>query len=322
GNTIDVADIGARRISKWKQPWSPEAITQAATNISSTEATLNGTVNASGASTTYYFEYGTTTAYGAKAPVIGGSAGSESDRLAVSQAVSGLKGTTTYHFRLVASNNEGVTYGNDLLLKTGPSTASKLAEMSVTEVFDGSSASLARFSTEWSTLGWAGGAHPKGGDSTTGWRPIDTYSTVNGAFFKATITDTGPGTATVVTMTVNPSNPSRYFSLWLDASGSAATRTGYELRFTYVTTNTYDVALSRWQSGAQAILASKSSYSFVNGNSFAVTDEDGTVSAWTDIGSGFSQLLSASDSSFSAGNAGVEGSGNIMRLTKFKAGSL
>ena len=118
GNTIDVSDGGGRHISKWKQPWSPEAITQAATNVKQAEATLNGTVNASGASTTYYFEYGPTTAYGVQAPIGGGSAGSEVDRLAVSRTVSGLASGMSYHFRLVASNNEGLTYGKDMTFKT------------------------------------------------------------------------------------------------------------------------------------------------------------------------------------------------------------
>ncbi len=41
----------------------PESLTQAATNLSKTGATLNGTVNPNGLSTTVTFEYGTTTSY-------------------------------------------------------------------------------------------------------------------------------------------------------------------------------------------------------------------------------------------------------------------
>ena len=51
-------------------------------------------------------------------------------------------------------------------------------------------------------------------------------------------------------------------------------------------------------------------------------DQGSTVSAWTNTGSGFSQLLSASDSAFSGGKSAVEGSGNITRLKNFKVGSL
>jgi hypothetical protein len=79
---------------------------------------------------------------------------------------------------------------------------------------------------------------------------------------------------------------------------------------------------AKWQSGSQTVLASQSSYTFANGNSFAVVDQGSAVSAWANTGSGFSQLLSASDSSFSSGKPAVEGSGNITRLTNFKAGTL
>jgi len=44
----------------------PEAVTEAASSVKQTEATLNGTVNPTGADTSYYFEYGHTTSYGSK----------------------------------------------------------------------------------------------------------------------------------------------------------------------------------------------------------------------------------------------------------------
>jgi streptogramin lyase len=58
-----------------------------------------------------------------------------------------------------------------------------LAAMPVTEPFDGSSASNARFAAEWSALGWAGGGTPKGATTTVGWRPVDAFTTAaNGAY--------------------------------------------------------------------------------------------------------------------------------------------
>ena len=44
----------------------PDVTTGAATSISASGATLNGTVDANGRSTTYYFDYGTSTSYGSK----------------------------------------------------------------------------------------------------------------------------------------------------------------------------------------------------------------------------------------------------------------
>jgi YD repeat-containing protein len=59
----------------------------------------------------------------------------------------------------------------------------ELAALPVTEPFDGSEASGERFQSEWSALSWAGGgANAKGGDTTSGWRPLSAFSTVNGAF--------------------------------------------------------------------------------------------------------------------------------------------
>lgn len=126
----------------------------------------------------------------------------------------------------------------------------------------------------------------------------------------------------MATMAVNPGLTSRYFSIWLDLSAEEASRTGYELRFTNVSTGAYDVTLSKWLEGSQTVLASKTSYAFANGSSLALVDSGESVSAWIDTGSGFGQLLSAGDAAFESGNAAVEGAGNITRLTKFKAGSL
>ena len=47
---------------------APKATTLFATGIGQSSATLNGGVNPEGSATSYYFEYGTTTAYGTKIP--------------------------------------------------------------------------------------------------------------------------------------------------------------------------------------------------------------------------------------------------------------
>ena len=86
-----------------------------------TWATLGGTVNPEGQATTYLFEYGKTTAYGDKAPAVAVSAGSGSADVPVTKAISGLELSTTYHYRLVATNATGTTNGPDLIFSTGPS---------------------------------------------------------------------------------------------------------------------------------------------------------------------------------------------------------
>jgi hypothetical protein len=100
-------------------PRSPAAITGSATNITTNSATLNGTVNPGALSTTYHFEYGTTTSYGTTTPTQ--NAGSGTLDVAVSAALAAvLQPNVTYHFRLVATNSRGTTLGNDQVFATLP----------------------------------------------------------------------------------------------------------------------------------------------------------------------------------------------------------
>jgi hypothetical protein len=91
----------------------PSVTTEAATSVTETGATLKGQVNPNGAATTYQFEYGTTTSYGTKVPAAAESVGSGTTNVAVSKAISGLKGNTIYHYRLSATNASGTTFGED-----------------------------------------------------------------------------------------------------------------------------------------------------------------------------------------------------------------
>ncbi|MBW2630247.1 MAG: C1 family peptidase [Deltaproteobacteria bacterium] len=90
---------------------APAVTTGVASSITFSSATLNGTVNPSMESTTYYFEYGATTAYGSETASM--DAGSGTGDVAVNVDITGLYVHTTYHYRIVATNSEGTTYGND-----------------------------------------------------------------------------------------------------------------------------------------------------------------------------------------------------------------
>ncbi len=304
----------------WQLPPTPAIESPSA---QATQATLKGTLYPEGLPTTYYFECGKTTAYGTKVPTSAKSAGSGTSSVAVSEAFAGLEPATTYHCRLLAENESGASWSEDQAFETKAlNAAGPLAGMALTEPFDGSSQSLANFSANWSALGWAAGGTPKGSDTTTGWRSAIAYPTVNGAYYGTTVSDAGWGTAAAATLAANPGVTERHFSLWLDMPTPSTAMAGYELRFTNTAANTYKVTLSKWVGGTQTELASKSSYTFSNGNSLALVDLGGAVSAWTNTGSGFSQLLSAADSSFAEGKAGLQGAGSNTRLTNFKAGVL
>ena len=99
-------------------PAPPGALTAAATGIATDGATLNGVVNPRGASTTVTFEYGTDTSYGttvtADQSPVGGAIATP-----VSKAITGLANNTTYHYRVVAVNVGGTTYGSDITFTTG-----------------------------------------------------------------------------------------------------------------------------------------------------------------------------------------------------------
>jgi len=90
---------------------APQVVTGSATSVTTSTATLNGTVNPSNRATTWYFEYGTSTSYGTKTP--SKDAGSGASAVPVSAAVTGLATGRTYHFRLVATSDAGTAHGSD-----------------------------------------------------------------------------------------------------------------------------------------------------------------------------------------------------------------
>ena len=96
----------------------PGLTVEAASGIAPTLATVNARVNPNGWKTTYRFEYGTTTAYGSFAPAPDGSAGNGSTAVDVSATLRGLLPSTTYHYRLVATNRVGTTVSADRTFTT------------------------------------------------------------------------------------------------------------------------------------------------------------------------------------------------------------
>jgi hypothetical protein len=93
----------------------PMVQTQAPTAVTAVAAVLQGTLDDNGGHTdTYWFEYGTTPAYGTATA----QKTTTQSHLAVQQAVTLFAQGTTYHARLVASNEHGTTYGDDVTFTT------------------------------------------------------------------------------------------------------------------------------------------------------------------------------------------------------------
>ncbi|HEY3958933.1 MAG TPA: NHL repeat-containing protein [Solirubrobacteraceae bacterium] len=86
-----------------------------------TSATLNAQINPGGSETTYRFEYGEATAYGASIPVPDGAlAASQTSQPVPTAEPSGLKLGTVYHYRLVAHNQYGTATSTDQTFSTLP----------------------------------------------------------------------------------------------------------------------------------------------------------------------------------------------------------
>src|ERR1019366_464724 len=101
-------------------PNPPTVVTEAASAVAQTSASLNATVNPNGGAVSECeLEYGTTNAYGSSAPCTA-SPGSGTSPVAVSASATGLTANTTYHFRIVATNAGGTSNGSDETLKTLP----------------------------------------------------------------------------------------------------------------------------------------------------------------------------------------------------------
>jgi hypothetical protein len=95
---------------------APAASTAAATGVTPSSATLNGTVDPNGRETTWYFDYGTSTGYGARTSAQ--SAGSGTTVRSVFAGVGGLTAGRVYHFRLVARSDAGTSRGSDRTFST------------------------------------------------------------------------------------------------------------------------------------------------------------------------------------------------------------
>jgi Ca2+-binding RTX toxin-like protein len=100
---------------------APVVDSGSASAITQTSATITGSVDPSGQGTNVYLEVGTSTAYGFRSPPtdIGNGVGP----VALGATLTGLQPGTTYHFRFVATNPAGATFGENRTFTTLPGDA-------------------------------------------------------------------------------------------------------------------------------------------------------------------------------------------------------
>jgi phosphodiesterase/alkaline phosphatase D-like protein len=91
-------------------PTPPGVSTGGASNVALTTATVSGTVEPGGLETSYELDFGTDPSYGTS---IYGEAGAGAGEVEIAVPLQDLAPETTYHYRLVAINSDGKTYGAD-----------------------------------------------------------------------------------------------------------------------------------------------------------------------------------------------------------------
>ncbi len=97
---------------------TPTATTGTCQVNGSTSALLFGTVNPNGTSTTAWFQWGISTAYGNL--TVTKNVGNGTSAVQVMPQISGLLSNTIYNFRIVGRNSAGTKYGTNLTCTTPP----------------------------------------------------------------------------------------------------------------------------------------------------------------------------------------------------------
>lgn len=118
-------DVGSEAVFT---PHVPGLIATAVKDVTIDGAVLFALVNPRGFETDYQFEYGETTAYGSEVPVSPEAIGAGTAPVQIEDELEGLEPGRTYHFRIVAENEEGVSLGDDLTFTTlAPTAATEAA---------------------------------------------------------------------------------------------------------------------------------------------------------------------------------------------------
>jgi multidrug efflux pump subunit AcrA (membrane-fusion protein) len=185
------------------------ASTGSASSVGSTAATLSGSVSPSGLDTHYWFEYGTGAgSLDSRTATL--DAGAGTGVIAVTAALSGLKGNTTYLFRLVARNASGTSDGAEASFST--------AAAAVPTVTTGSASGV-----ETSLASLDGTLNPNGSD-TSYWFEYGTTATYGS---RTPDVDAGSGTSDVsATALVNGLKPDTQYLFRLVARNSFGTSEG------------------------------------------------------------------------------------------------
>jgi len=202
----NVVGTGVGAVQTFSTPGAPSVATLAATSVSSSGATLNGSADPRGSDTTGYFRFSTVspgacnTTFGARAPVSLGTVVTAGSGLTpFSASLSGLSPATTYYFCAIGQNAVGTVTGSVLSFTTptGPSvvTAAANAVTSTGATLNASANPLSEATTGWFRYGTT---NPGSCNDTFGTRaPVTATSLGSGSApvtYSTSITGLTPGT--------------------------------------------------------------------------------------------------------------------------------
>jgi len=187
---------------------APTVTTLPATSVGSSAATLNANVNPNGLATTARFEWGTSSTLTTPTLTSVQALGAGSTVVSINAAISSLSASTTYYYRVTATNSSGTSQGT-ILNFTTPSNPPPVADagpdqtifMGHTVTLDGSGSTDA-FGTiqsyEWTQVSGT----PVTLSSSTSQTPTFTAPTVlypsEVLQFELTVTDERPQSATAI----------------------------------------------------------------------------------------------------------------------------
>ncbi len=208
--------------------------TEAATAITSSGATLNGSVNPEGSATTVTFVYGTSPSLsGGTTTTSPQSIGAGTTAVSVSQALTGLTAGTTYYFEVKATNGIGTTTGSILsFVATAVSTPPVVATEAATAI-----------TTSGATLNAS--VNPEG-SATTVTFVYGTTPGLTGATTKTTTQSIGAGkTAVAVSAALTGLAAGTTYYFEVKATNGIGTTTGSILSFVATATSTPPVATTQ-----------------------------------------------------------------------------
>ena len=156
-----------------------------AQSVAAGSTTLVAGIYPNGLATSYYWQYGPTGAYGSQTPPAALTASATPQ--SVTSQITGLAAGTTYHYRLVAVNSDGTSYGYDYTL----TTAAGAPQTAAAPTLSGSAnegATLSASSGTWSQPGTYAYQWQRSGDGGTAWSSI---AGATGTSYTLTASDVG-----------------------------------------------------------------------------------------------------------------------------------